>query len=340
MGAKALITGISGQDGSYLAEFLLNKGYEVHGIIRRSSSFNTARLGHLYQGPQEIGRRLILHYGDMADAVQLTSLIYELRPREIFHLGGQSHVRVSFEIPEYTADVSGLSIVRILEAIRKAGLVGETRIFQACGADLFGGSAAPPQSESTPFLPDSPHGCAKLYAASLLRTYRESYGVWGCNGILFNHESPRRGETFVGRKITRAAARIKLGLDESLYLGNLTARRDWGFAGDYVEAMWMMLQTDSPADYVVATGESQSVADFCQAAFELVDLDWKAHVRHDARYERPTDIAELRGDSARIRRELGWEPRTTFADLVRMMVEHDLVLARRELAQRQNETDS
>src|SRR5271157_2274128 len=284
---KALITGITGQDGSYLADLLLDKGYEVHGIIRRASTFNTSRIDHLYQDPHVHGVRLHLHYGDLADSVNLVKLLYQLEPDEVYNLGAQSHVRVSFDIPKYTADVTGIGTIRILEAIREAGV--RTRFYQASSSEMFGKVQEVPQTETTPFWPRSPYGAAKLFAYWATVNYRESYGLHATNGILFNHESPRRGETFVTRKITRAVARIKLGLDDALYLGNLDARRDWGFAGDYVRAMWMMLQQDAPDDYVVGTGESHSVREFAEAAFALAGLDWRDYVRIDPRYYRPAE---------------------------------------------------
>lgn len=333
---RALITGITGQDGSYLAELLLKKDYEVHGVIRRSSTFNTSRIDHLYQDPHVMGQRLFLHYGDLADSVQMVKLLYELKPDEVYHLGAQSHVRVSFDIPEYTGDVTGLSAVRILEAIRETGLNKRTTFYQASSSEMFGKVRETPQTETTPFWPRSPYGCAKVYAYWLTVNYREAYGLYACNGILFNHESPRRGETFVTRKITRAAARIKLGLQDRLYLGNIEARRDWGFAGEYVEAMWRMLQQDHPEDYVIATNETHSVRDFCREAFALLDMDWEEYVQHDTRYTRPSEVDLLQGDYAKAKRELDWQPKTTFRDLVRMMVESDLKLARRELAAEQS----
>jgi GDPmannose 4,6-dehydratase len=327
---KALITGITGQDGSYLAELLLEKGYEVHGIIRRASTFNTSRIDHLYSDPHVNGVRLFLHYGDLADSVQMVKLLYELQPDEIYNLGAQSHVRVSFDIPEYTGDVDGLGAQRILEAIREAGLVKKVRYYQASSSEMFGKVQQVPQTESTPFWPRSPYGCAKAYAYYLTVNYRESYNIHASNGILFNHESPRRGETFVTRKITRAATRIKVGLQESLYLGNLDAQRDWGYAKEYVEMMWLMLQQDSPDDYVVATNETHSVREFCEVAFGLVGLDWKKYVRHDARYERPAEVELLIGDPAKAARKLGWRPKVRFKELVGIMVGHDLDLAKRE----------
>jgi len=333
---RALITGITGQDGSYLTELLLAKGYEVHGVIRRSSSFNTGRIDHLYCDPHVRGSRLFLHYGDLADSVQMIQLVYELKPDEIYHLGAQSHVRVSFDIPEYTGDVTGLSAVRILEALRKTGADHKTRFYQASSSEMFGRVQQVPQTETTPFWPRSPYGCAKVYAYWLTVNYREAYGVHASNGILFNHESPRRGETFVTRKITRAATRIKLGLENSLYLGNMDARRDWGFAGDYVDAMWRMLQQDEPGDYVIATNETHSVREFCAEAFSLLDLDWKEYVKHDTRYERPSEVDLLIGNPAKAKRILGWEPRVHFKDLVKLMIDEDLKIATRELAMAQN----
>ena len=334
---RAFITGITGQDGSYLAELLLGKGYEVHGVIRRSSSFNTERIDHLYQDPHIMGVRLFLHYGDLSDSVRLTKLLYELKPEEVYHLGAQSHVRVSFDIPEYTGDVTGLGTVRILDAIREAGIQKQVRFYQASSSELYGQVAETPQTERTPFHPRSPYGVAKLYAYWITVNYREAYGLHASNGILFNHESPRRGPTFVTRKITQAVARIKLGIQDKLFLGNLEARRDWGFAGDYVEAMWRMLQQEKPDDYVIATGETHSVQEFCEEAFGLLDLDWRQFVRHDPRYERPSEVDLLLGDPAKARQSLKWRPRVTFRALVRMMVEADLRLARRELAMARSE---
>jgi GDPmannose 4,6-dehydratase len=328
---KALITGITGQDGSYLTELLLEKGYEVHGIIRRASSFNTERIDHLYQDPHIHGTRLFLHYGDMSDSSQISSLLYDLKPEEIYHLAAQSHVRISFDTPEYTGDVTGLGTVRILEALRKVGLK-DTRFYQASSSEMFGLVQEVPQTEKTPFYPRSPYACAKAYAYYLTVNYRESYRMHAGNGILFNHESPRRGETFVTRKITRAATRIKLGLQEKLFMGNLDAQRDWGYAPDYVKAMWMMLQTDKPDDYVIATHETHSVREFIIEAFGLLDLDWQQFVAFDARYQRPTEVDLLIGDYTKARKQLGWEPTVTFKELVRIMVEADLNLARHEKA--------
>ena len=327
---RALITGITGQDGSYLVEVLLSKGYEVHGIIRRASTFNTSRIDHLYKDPHVNGVHLFLHYGDLADPVQMVKLLYELKPDEIYNLGAQSHVRVSFDIPEYTGNVDGLGTLRILEAIREAGLVKKVRFYQASSSEIFGKAQEVPQTERTPFWPRSPYGCAKVYAYWLTLNYRESYRLHASNGILFNHESPRRGETFVTRKITRAATRIKLGLQSHLYLGNLDARRDWGYAREYVEMMWLMLQQDQPDDYVVATGESHSVREFCEEAFSLLGLDWQQYLRHDARYERPAEVDLLVGNPAKARRQFGWEPKVRFKELVKIMVEADLELAKRE----------
>jgi GDPmannose 4,6-dehydratase len=327
---KALITGITGQDGSYLAELLLAKDYEVHGVIRRASTFNTSRIDHLYRDPHVNGVRLFLHYGDLAESVQMVKLLYELQPDEIYNLGAQSHVRVSFDIPEYTGDVDGLGAQRILEAIREAGLVKKVRYYQASSSEMFGKVQEVPQTERTPFWPRSPYGCAKVYAYWLTVNYRESYALHASNGILFNHESPRRGETFVTRKITRAATRIKLGLQDSLYLGNLEARRDWGYAKEYVEMMWLMLQQDRPDDYVVATNETHSVQEFCAEAFGLVGLDWRQYVRHDPRYERPAEVDLLIGNPAKAQRQLGWAPQVRFQELVKIMIEHDLELAKRE----------
>jgi len=326
MPKKALITGITGQDGSYLAEFLLNKGYEVHGIIRRTSTFNTGRIDHLYQDPHINGVRLFLHHGDLADSSNLTQLLNQLEPDEIYHLGAQSHVRVSFDIPEYTADVTGVGTTRILEAIKKVGV--RTRFYQASSSEMFGKARETPQTENTPFHPRSPYACAKVYAYWVTVNYRESYDLFACNGILFNHESPRRGETFVTRKITRAVASIKEGLQKKLYLGNLDARRDWGFAPEYVEAMWLMLQQDVPDDLVIATGETHSVREFLEEAFSYVGLDWQEFTEIDPRYSRPAEVDELVGDASKAKKILGWEPQTRFRDLVRLMVDADLGMVR------------
>jgi len=327
---KALITGITGQDGSYLAELLLKKGYEVHGIIRRASTFNTTRIDHLYRDPHVNGVKLHLHYGDLADSVQMVKLLYALQPDEIYNLGAQSHVRVSFDVPEYTGDVVGVGAVRILEAIREAGLVKKCRYYQASSSEMFGKVQEVPQRETTPFWPRSPYGCAKMYAYWLTVNYRESYKLHASNGILFNHESPRRGETFVTRKITRAATRIKMGLQEKLYMGNLDAKRDWGYAKEYVEMMWVMLQQDHPDDYVVATNEAHSVKEFIQETFSLLDLDWEKYVDYDARYERPSEVDLLIGDPTKAKKQLGWEPKVKFKELVKIMTEADLELAKRE----------
>ncbi len=327
---KAFITGITGQDGSYLAELLLDKGYEIHGLIRRSSTFNTERIDHLYQDPHIMGVRMFLHYGDLSDSARLTKLLYELRPDEVYNLGAQSHVRVSFDMPEYTADIAGLGTTRVLDAVREAGIAHGARFYQASSSELFGQVQEVPQNENTRFHPRSPYACSKIYAYWITRNYREAYGLHASNGILFNHESPRRGPTFVTRKITMAAARIKLGLQSELFLGNLDARRDWGYAGDYVEAMWRVLQQDQPDDYVIATGEAHSVREFCEEAFGLLDLDWQEFVRYDPRYDRPTEVDLLIGDSSKAKRVLGWEPKVTFKELVRMMVDSDLAAARQE----------
>ena len=319
---KALITGITGQDGSYLAELLLAKGYEVHGIIRRASTFNTGRINSLYEDPHINGVRLFLHYGDISDSTNLIKLLYRIQPDEVYHLAAQSHVRVSFDIPEYTGDVTGIGTVRILEAIREVGL--KTRYYQAGSSEMYGLVQEVPQKETTPFYPRSPYGAAKVYAHWITVNYRESYGMFACNGILFNHESPRRGETFVTRKITRAVAHIQAGLQDKLYLGNLDAKRDWGYAKEYVEAMWLMLQQDAPDDYVVATGETHTVREFLEEAFSHVGLNWRDYVEHDARYERPAEVDLLIGDPSKAKAKLGWEPRTTFHDLVRLMVDEEI----------------
>ena len=300
---KALITGITGQDGSYLAEFLLTKGYEVHGLIRRASTFNTDRIDHLYRDVHDPDAKIFLYYGDLSVSGPLTDLLHDIKPDEIYHLGAQSHVRVSFDMPEYTGDVTGLGTIRLLEAIRKAGI--KTKFYQASSSEMFG-AAPPPQSETTPFQPQSPYAAAKVYAYFVAKNYRQAYNIFASNGILFNHESPRRGETFVTRKITRAATRIKLGLQKKLYLGNLDAKRDWGFAGDYVEAMWLMLQQEQPDDYVIATGETHSVREFAEKVFEKLDLDYKKYVDIDRKYFRPSEVDVLLGDASRARKALGW----------------------------------
>ncbi len=329
---KALITGITGQDGSYLAELLLEKGYEVHGIIRRSSSFNTERIDHIYQDPHSANPRLQLHFGDLSDSSALAKLLYQLQPDEIYNLGAQSHVRVSFDVPESTGDIVGLGTQRILEAIREVDLIGKIRFYQASSSEMFGKVQETPQTETTPFWPRSPYGCAKVYAYWLTVNYRESYGLHASNGILFNHESPRRGETFVTRKISRAAARIKVGLQEKLYLGNLDAKRDWGYAKEYVEMMWMMLQQDQPDDYVVATGETHSVQEFCEEAFGHLGLDYREYVETDERYLRPAEVDLLVGDPAKAKQQLGWEPKVKFKELVQIMTDADLQLAKEEKA--------
>jgi GDPmannose 4,6-dehydratase len=325
---KALITGITGQDGSYLAELLLEKGYEVHGMIRRSSSFNTGRIDHIYQDPHIKGCRLFLHYGDLNDSSSLNLLLKKIRPDEVYNLGAQSHVRVSFDVPEYTAEVTGVGSVRLFEAVREMGLT-DTRIYQASSSEMFGASP-PPQNEATPFYPRSPYGCAKVYSYWIGVNYREAYGLHISNGILFNHESPRRGETFVTRKVTRAVSRIKLGLQRKLFLGNLDAKRDWGYAKDYVEAMWLMLQQSKPDDYVIATGESHSVRELCELAFGHVGLDYREFVDIDPRYYRPTEVDFLLGDPSKATKQLGWKPKTTFSELVRLMMDTDMELAERE----------
>ena len=330
-GKRALISGISGQDGSYLAEQLLDRGYEVHGILRRSSSFNTARLDHLYHDPHEEGARLFLHHGDLLDASRLVKLIYEIQPDEVYNLGAQSHVRVSFEIPEYTAEATAVGTVRMLEAIRETGV--ETRFYGASSSEIFG-SSPPPQSEATPLRPRSPYAASKAMAHWMTINYRESYGMFCANGILFNHESPRRGETFVTRKITRALARIHRGLQARLYLGNLDAKRDWGYAPEYTDAMWRILQADEPDDFVIATGESHSVREFLDRAGAALDLDWESHVEIDPRYYRPTEVDELRGDASKAAERLGWEPEVRFDELTQIMVEADVKLLDDELAGR------
>ena len=321
---KALITGITGQDGSYLAELLLSKGYEVHGIIRRSSSFNTARIDHLQSDPEINGVRLFLHYGDISDSTNLIKLLYRVQPEEVYHLAAQSHVRVSFDIPEYTGDVTGLSAVRLLEAIHETGV--KAKFYQASSSEMFGKVQETPQRETTPFYPRSPYAAAKVYAYWSTVNYRESYGLFACNGILFNHESPRRGETFVTRKITRAAARIKAGLQQKLYLGNLDAKRDWGYAKEYVEAMWLMLQQEQPDDFVIATGETHSVKDFLEEIFSYHGLDWREYVEIDQKYYRPAEVDVLVGDASKAKRLLNWAPQTKFKGLARLMAEADAAL--------------
>lgn len=324
---KALITGITGQDGSYLAELLLSKGYEVHGLIRRSSSFNTARIDHLYRDFHDPEARIFLHFGDLSVSAQLMDLLHSIKPEEIYHLGAQSHVRVSFDMPEYTGDITGLGTLRILEAIRKTSI--KTKFYQASSSEMFG-AAPPPQKEDTPFQPQSPYAAAKVYAYYIARNYRNAYNIFATNGILFNHESPRRGETFVTRKVTRAATQIKLGLKDKLYLGNLEAKRDWGFAGDYVEAMWLMLQQEKPDDYVIATGETHSVREFVEKVFTKLDLDYEKHVKVDPQYFRPTEVDVLLGDSSKAQKILGWRPKVSFDQLIDMMIASDLELAKKE----------
>jgi GDPmannose 4,6-dehydratase len=321
MTKKALITGITGQDGSYLAELLLEKGYDVHGIVRRSSSFNTERLDPIFQDPHEADRHLFLHYGDLNDGVSLINLIREIDPDEVYNLGAQSHVRVSFDQPVFTGDVTGIAAMRLLEAIRSAGV--NTKIYQASSSEMFG-ATPPPQAEDTPFYPRSPYGVAKVYAYWATKNYREAYGMFAVNGILFNHESPRRGETFVTRKVTRAVARIKAGLQPALHMGNLDAVRDWGYAPEYVEGMWRMLQHDTPQDFVLATGTAYSVKDFVRMAFDHAELDWEKYVKYDERYERPTEVDALIGDASKAERELGWVPKVLPPDLVKIMVDADI----------------
>jgi GDPmannose 4,6-dehydratase len=323
---RALITGITGQDGSYLAEFLLARGYEVHGLVRRVSTFNTDRIDHLYRDPHVNGVRLFLHFADLGSSLSLMRILDQVRPDEVYHLAAQSHVRVSFDLPEQTSDVTGLGTMRMLEALRCAG-VG-ARFYQASSSEMFGSTQEIPQRETTPFRPRSPYAVAKVFAYWMTTNYRESYGMFACNGILFNHESPRRGETFVTRKITRAAARIKAGFQNKLYLGNLEARRDWGYAQEYVEAMWRMLQQDEPDDYVIATGESHSVQEFLEEAFEHAGLNWKDHVEIDPQYYRPSEVDCLIGDPTKAKQKLGWEPKTRFKDLVRLMVDADVATVR------------
>ncbi len=325
----ALITGITGQDGSYLAELLLNKGYEVHGLVRRASTFNTSRIDHLYQDRHVSGARLILHHGDLTDGAGLMRLLSEIKPVEVYNLAAQSHVKVSFEIPDFTAEVTAVGALRMLEAIRQVGL--NCRFYQASSSEMFGKVVETPQKETTPFYPRSPYACAKVFAHWITVNYRESYGLHASSGILFNHESPRRGETFVTRKITRAVARIKNGLQEKLYLGNLDAKRDWGYAPEYVEAMWLMLQQDTPDDYVIATGETRTVREFVEASFAYVGLDWKKYVEVDARYFRPAEVDLLLGDPSKAKKKLGWSPKVTFSELVKIMTEADLADVEREM---------
>jgi GDPmannose 4,6-dehydratase len=319
---KALITGITGQDGSYLTELLLEKGYEVHGLIRRSSSFNTDRIDHIYRDPHNKDARMFLHYGDLSDSTNISRLLRTINPDEIYHLGAQSHVRVSFDIPEYTADVTGVGTIRLLDAIIDSGV--KTKFYQASSSEMFGKVQEVPQRESTPFYPRSPYGCAKVFSYWITVNYREAYNLYACNGILFNHESPRRGETFVTRKITKALARIVAGKQRDLFLGNLDAKRDWGYAKDYVEAMWLMLQQDKPDDYVIATGETHTVRELLEIAFGLVGRDYREHVKIDPKYYRPTEVDLLVGDATKAHEKLGWRPTTKFADLIELMVIEDL----------------
>ncbi len=324
---KAIITGITGQDGSYLAELLLKKGYEVHGIIRRSSSFNTSRIDNIYKDPHATDVHLFLHYGDLTDGANLNQLIKTIKPDEIYNLGAQSHVKVSFDIPEYTTNVNALGTIRMLDAIRESGR--KTKFYQASSSEIFGNSS-PPQNEKTPFQPRSPYAASKLYSYWITVNYREAYDMFACNGILFNHESPRRGETFVTRKITRAATRIKLNLQKKLYLGNLNAKRDWGYAPEFVEAAWAMLQQDKPDNYVIATGQTHSVKEFVEEVFEYLGLEWEKYVEIDKRYFRPTEVDELQGDAAKAREKLSWKPKVSFSELVKIMVDSDMKLAEKE----------
>ena len=325
---KALITGITGQDGSYLAELLLKKGYMVHGIIRRSSSFNTARINHIFQDTQDENLKLILHYGDLSDGSALNQLLKKIKPDEIYNLGAQSHVRVSFDLPEYTSDITGLGAIRLLDAIRESEI--KTKFYQASSSEMFGNTPESPQNEKTPFMPRNPYAIAKVYAYWITCNYRESYKIFACNGILFNHESPRRGETFVSRKITRAVGRIKYELQNKLYLGNLEAKRDWGYAPEYVEAMWLMMQQNTPEDYVISTGETHSVKEFLEEAFKYAGLDWKDYVKIDPRYFRPTEVDVLKGDSTKAKEKLGWKPKVKFKELIKIMVDADIILAAQE----------
>lgn len=332
MAKRALITGITGQDGSYLAELLLAKGYEVHGIIRRASTFNTGRLDHIYSDPHNSGARLKLHYGDLSDASGLARLMARIEPQEIYNLAAQSHVRVSFDCPEYTTDITATGAVRLLEAIRESGI--KPRFYQASSSEMFGLVQAVPQTETTPFYPRSPYACAKVYAHWVTVNYRESYGLHASSGILFNHESPRRGETFVTRKITRAVAHILCGLQDKLFLGNLDAKRDWGYAKEYVEAMWLMLQQDKPDDYVIATNETHSVKEFLEVAFRHVGLEWQKYVEIDPKYFRPAEVELLIGDPSKAKKQLGWEPKTKFEELTKLMVDEDVKRLREHLAGR------
>lgn len=333
MTKKALITGITGQDGSYLAELLLEKNYEVHGIVRRSSTFNTDRIEHIYRDPHDPDAKLFLHYGDLTDGQNITNLVLDLQPDEIYNLGAQSHVRVSFDAPQYTVQTTGIGALNVLEAARQLNKSKTTKVYQASSSEMYGDVVETPQTEKTPFHPQSPYACAKVYAFHQTVNYREAYDLFAVNGILFNHESPRRGETFVTRKITRAATRIKLGLQEKLYLGNLDAKRDWGYAKDYVEGMWLMLQHDKPEDFVLATGETQSIREFLDYTFEYLDLDWSKFVEIDPRYFRPTEVNLLLGDCSKAKELLGWEAKTSCRELAELMVDHDMELARQEATQ-------
>ncbi|MCC9601106.1 GDP-mannose 4,6-dehydratase [Stieleria sp. JC731] len=332
MTKKALITGITGQDGSYLAELLLEKGYEVHGIVRRSSTFNTDRIEHIYIDPHDKDAKLFLHYGDLTDGQSLTNLVLNIEPDEVYNLGAQSHVRVSFDAPVYTVQTVAVGALNVLEAARQLNQKREVRVYQASSSEMYGDVFETPQTEKTPFCPQSPYACAKVYAFHQTVNYRHAYDLFACNGILFNHESPRRGETFVTRKITRAATRIKVGLQEKLYLGNLDAKRDWGYAKDYVRGMWMMLQHDTPDDYVLATGETYTIRQFLDYTFQYLELDWKDYVETDPRYYRPTEVDLLLGDCTKAKEVLGWEPETSCKELAELMVDHDLELARSEAA--------
>ncbi|TWT72963.1 GDP-mannose 4,6-dehydratase [Allorhodopirellula solitaria] len=330
----ALITGITGQDGSYLAELLLEKGYTVHGIVRRSSTFNTDRIDHIYRDPHEAGTRMFLHYGDLTDGQNLTNLVLDVQPDEIYNLGAQSHVRVSFDAPSYTVQATGIGALNVLEAARQLNKTKPTRVYQASSSEMFGEVVETPQSETTPFSPQSPYACAKVYAFFQTVNYRKSYDLFASNGILFNHESPRRGETFVTRKITRAATRIKLGLQDKLFLGNLDAKRDWGYAKDYVEGMWRMLQHDEPDDFVLATGETQTIRTFLDYAFGALDIDWEKHVEIDPRYFRPAEVDLLLGDYSKAKAKLGWEPMTSCRELAELMVQSDMALAKQEAGEK------
>jgi GDPmannose 4,6-dehydratase len=337
MNRRAFITGITGQDGSYLAELLLAKGYEVHGMVRRSSSFNTERIDHIYQDPHEVDVKLRLHYGDLSDGNGLTKLLLETEPDEVYNLGAQSHVRVSFDQPLYTVDIAATGTLRVLEAVRMLAKTKDVRFYQASSSEMYGKVHEVPQSETTPFHPRSPYACAKVFSFYQTQNYREAYDLFACNGILFNHESPRRGETFVTRKITRAATRIREGLQDKLFLGNLEAKRDWGYAKDYVEAMWLMLQQDEPDDFVIATGETHTVREFVQLAFNAVGLDREDHVGVDERYLRPSEVDVLLGDATKAREKLGWEPQVSFTQLAEIMIQHDWKIAREELALAQHQ---